>query len=349
MNSGLPEATAAASPAPHTPAITILVVNYNSGHWLQKCLDALRIQTLRDFEVRIIDNASTDQSGHPSLPDARFSLHHSAENLGFAAANNLLAKDTHSPWLALLNPDAFAKPDWLEQLIFEAKAHPEVAIFGSTQIRASEPAILDGTGDCLSGFGPCWRSGYGHAVSNDLPTGEVFSACGAAMMISRPLFESLGGFEERFFCYMEDVDLCFRARLAGECVWQSDRACVLHAGGASTESGESTFSMFHGYRNAIWMHLRCMPLALLAISLPGLICFTLLRMTRMRAPGQVPALWRGLIAGLRPIGQLLSQRRVIQAGRRVSTRDVAGWLSWNPRDILARRCITFNAQKKARP
>lgn len=321
----------------------MLVVNYNSGAWLKQCVASLQAQTLQDFEVIIVDNASQDGSDNIVLPDDRFRLHRAGENLGFAAANNLAAKGANAPWLAMLNPDAIAAADWLDQLLKEAEAHREAAIFGSTQLRAEEDGVLDGTGDCLSAFGPSWRSGYGNPAEDPLPEGEVFAACGAAMMISRHLFEQLGGFEESFFCYMEDVDLCYRARLAGALIWQSSRARVAHAGGGSTEAGESTFSMYHGYRNSIWMLLRCTPWPLLMISLPGLITFMLLRMTRIRAPGKNRALWQGMRDGLLGGNGLLRQRCAIKRQRGVSVAQVASWLSWNPRHILRRHCVVLKS------
>lgn len=319
--------------------VRVLVVNHNSGPWLARCLDSLQAQTMRDFEVVVIDNASTDGSFDVSLPDARFRLVAAGANLGFAAGNNRAAQGARTRWLAMLNPDAIAEPDWLACLLAETVAHPDCRIFGSTQWRAEQPQQFDGTGDCLSAWGISWRSGHGHPRVEPPPEGEVFAACGAAMLIDTALFEQLGGFETRFFCYVEDVDLCFRARLQGDRVWQSRHARVAHAGGASSGSGESGFSMYHGHRNLFWTHLRCMPLPLLALALSGLAGLMLLRMGLPRRPGQRAALWRGLRDGLGHWREALRERRRIQSQRRVSTWDVARWLAWNPLDALRRPSI----------
>lgn len=339
-------------PDPHrqevAPKLRVIVVNYNSGPWLQRCIDSLARQSFFDFEVVIVDNASTDDSLDIRLSDGRFRIVCADHNLGFAAANNLAAAGARNEWLALLNPDAIADPEWLAMLLSDAAQHPGIDIFGSTQIRAGHRNTLDGTGDCLSAFGPAWRSNYGLAVPEPLPSGEVFSACGAAMMIRRTLFESLGGFEERFFCFVEDVDFCFRARLSGHRVWQSARARVEHAGGGSSESDESLFSIEHGYRNALWMHMRCSPFPLLLLSLPGQLAFTCMRILLARERDEMlalcKALWRGLFTGQ---GRW-QQRRKIQAMRTVSSGEVASWLSWNPLDIFRRKPKFFESSPRER-
>lgn len=323
----------------------VLVINHNSGPWLARCLESLTLQTVQDFEVVVADNASIDHSFPAEPPDARFLLLPLGENLGFAVANNLAAHGTRTPWLAMLNPDAIAAPDWLERLLEEAHAHPECGVFGSTQFRADTPEILDGTGDCLSAYGISWRSGYGRTAKAELPQGEVFAACGAAMMISTELFTRLGGFESRFFCYVEDVDLCFRARLLGHGVWQSNRARVQHAGGASSGPGESRFSMYHGHRNLFWSLMRCMPWPWLALAIPGLAGMMLLRLLMPRKPGQRLALLRGLRDGLSGAPRAFAERRAIQSGRAVSTWDVARWLAWNPIDALRRPSLRIKARR----
>lgn len=328
------------------PRVRVLVVNHNSGPWLRRCLDSLRAQTMTDFEAVVIDNASSDDSFPAVAPDVRFTLVAHAENLGFAAANNLAALGARTPWLALLNPDAIAEPDWLERLLEEAQAHADFGVFGSVQLRAGDPAILDGTGDCLSAFGMAWRSGFGHPVGARLPEGPVFAACAAALMIRREVFEQLGGFEPRYFCYVEDVDLCFRARLRGVGVWQSARARVHHAGGACAGGGETSFAMYHGYRNSIWLLLRCMPMPWLLVALPGLVLSMFLRALRPRKSGQRMALWRGVRDGLIALPGILPERREIARSRRVSRFEVGSWLSWSLADTVRRRCVVLSPPKK---
>jgi GT2 family glycosyltransferase len=119
---------------------------------------ALLAQTKADFEVRIVDNASTDGSLRYIPDDDRFLVIHAGGNVGFAAGCNLGASDCAAPFVVFLNPDAFPEPGWLEALLRAAKSHPDAAMFGSLQVSAIDGDILDGAGDCYSCFGVPWRA-----------------------------------------------------------------------------------------------------------------------------------------------------------------------------------------------
>lgn len=334
------------SPETPPPAIRVVVVNFNSGPWLVRCVASLRAQTFRDFEVVVLDNASGDGSFPVDVQgDPRFAFVAAGDNLGFAGGNNRAAQGARTRWLALLNPDAVARPDWLERLVAASERHPEVRIFGSTQLRADDPGTLDGTGDCVAAWGLAWRSGFGRPRTNALPDGEILAACGAAFFVDRMLFEELGGFEERFFCYLEDVDFCFRARLAGERVWQCADAVVHHAGGASTEGGASPFSLRLGRRNLVWMLARNVPAPLLPMALAGNVTLTALRAAMTKDPGQRAAVWAGLREGLSGLATALGDRRNIE--RRAGALEVARWLAWNPLDMPARKAVMVRRERRS--
>lgn len=329
------------------PRVRVLVVNYRSGPWLRRCLASLQRQTMPDFEVVVVDNASDDDSFRLPEGDPRFVPMPQRENLGFAAGNNRAAQGAQAPWLALLNPDAEAEPDWLSQLLAEAERRPDCVIFGSTQRRADHPGILDGTGDCLSAYGLAWRSGFGKPVTATLPEGEMFAACGAAMMVRRDWFERLGGFDERFFCYVEDVDLCFRARLQGARVWQSARAVVHHAGGVSGSSGASAFSIRLGYRNLCWMLLRNLPAPLLPIALMGYLSLVLLMMLRPRRDRALrSAFLEGAVTGVAGWRECWRLRRHTQGQRTLGWTQFAACLSWNPLDAALRRPVVLDSRPR---
>jgi GT2 family glycosyltransferase len=188
------------------PFVSIVIVAYNSGDLLQKCLGGLAAQTLSDFEAIIVDNASTDGSiSRLRLPDARFRLLMAGENLGFAGGSNRGIKASRAPWVATLNPDAIPALNWLAALRRATERHLSVDMFGSTQIDALNPDRLDGCGDVYSFLGMPWRGCYGHAIDHIPPEGETFAPCGAAALYRREVIEKAGGFDEAFFCYLEDV------------------------------------------------------------------------------------------------------------------------------------------------
>ena len=234
------------------------------------------------------------------------------DNLGFAAGNNAAARVARGQWLALINPDAFATPDWLERLLDGAARHPQVRCFGSLQLRADDEAILDGAGDVMTIAGIPYRGGYG-LPRRPIPEGEIFSACGAAMLIARALFLDHGGFDERFFCYCEDVDLGYRLRRAGERVMMVPDAIVAHIGGGSS-GPRSVFATFHGARNRVWTYVKNTPPLLFWLSLPAHIAITLMLIALASRRGLALTTARGAWAGIAGAGQFWA--RAAQPPRR---------------------------------
>ncbi|WP_158913036.1 glycosyltransferase family 2 protein, partial [Caulobacter sp. S45] len=241
------------------PTATVVIVAYESGAFLQPCVDALAAQTFADFEAVIVDNASSDGSVERlTLPDARFRVRPMGYNSGFAVANNVAARESASEFLVLLNPDAVADSAWLERFIAAARARPEAASFGATQLRLDEPGVLDGIGDVWHAAGLAWRAGEGWPVSRAAGDGEIFGPCGAAALYRRDLFLVSGGFDERFFCYCEDVDLAARLRGMGARSYRVADAVVRHAG-SGISGRRSDFTLFHGHRNRIWVFVKNTP------------------------------------------------------------------------------------------
>jgi len=283
----------------NSPWVRIVIVNYNSGPWLQKVIDGLTAQSLGDFEVVIVDNNSSDDSLNSlSIPDERFQILAMGENLGFAAANNRAFVGAKTEWFCTLNPDCVPQRDWLEYMDAARQKYPGVDMFGSTQLMADTPTQVDGYGDFLSFYGIPWRALHGHDIS-ELPDDDMvaFSPCAAAAFYRRQAFEKVGGFAEDFFCYLEDVDLGWRLqRQGGECI-QVRRSVVHHKGSLITVRN-SPFSLFHSQRNRVWMVRRNMPSLLAALSLlMGAVLYIPILLFKYDGPGRRAA-WRGALSGL---------------------------------------------------
>jgi N-acetylglucosaminyl-diphospho-decaprenol L-rhamnosyltransferase len=319
------------------PAASVLIVNYNSGPHLAACLAHLQAQTMRDFEAIVVDNDSVDNSlgiaQRQVEGDGRFCFEAAGRNLGFAAANNRAAAMAGAPWLALLNPDAFAAPDWLEQLLFATQRHPDAAMFGSTQIDAQNADRLDGTGDRYFCLGLAWRGGHGWPVGTLPPEGEIFGPCAAAALYRADAFRAVGGFDETLFCYMEDVDLAFRLRLARQRAVQIPAARVRHIGGGAGGSGE--FAIHHGVRNSIWCFAKNMPGSLMWPLLPLHLLAMLLMVLSKAVRGERGG-WRGLRDGLAGLVDLWPRRRAVQSARRITALQLMRMLTWNPLALLTR-------------
>lgn len=333
-----------------TPALSVCVIAYNSGPTLRTCLERLGEQTWRDFEAIVIDNASPDP-GDAAIA-ASFSwvrLVRNGENLGFAGAGNQAARLARGRWFVLLNPDAFADPDWLAELVAAARRHPEVRSFTSRQLMAEDPTVLDGLGDVMSIWGIPYRGGYMSRDTGQAFEGEVFSPCGAAMMIDRDLFLAHGGFYEPFFCYGEDVDLGYRLQLAGEPTVLVPNAVIRHLGSASSGGPKSEFAVFHGTRNRFWGVYKNTPWILLPLVVPLHLAAVAFIASRRPNWPHAHIVWRAFVASLKGLPAILRDRRAVQRGRRVEIADVARAMTWNPKDLTFRRPVIRPLRTPRRP
>ncbi|WP_417481994.1 glycosyltransferase family 2 protein [Maricaulis sp.] len=324
--------------APQSPTadIAVLIVAYRSRDTLGQCIETLGAQTVRPRQVLVLENGSPEgeRIDAATLPDW-VEFIESGENLGFAGGNNRLAALARCEWLALLNPDAFPRRDWLEQLLAASQRYPDLSIFGSTQYAADHPGQLDGVGDVYHATGLAYRAGYMRPVALLPEEGEVFAACGAATFIRRALFASLGGFDEALFCYGEDVDLSYRARLTGQRVVQVKLAAVDHKGYASS-GRRSEFATYYGVRNRLWVFLKDTPSWLLWALAPGHAMATLMLWAAAIKNGQGKLFAKAIMDGLRAWPQIRSARRIVQAGRTVPASRIAGMMSWKSSMLLTR-------------
>lgn len=306
--------------------VAVIVVNYNAGAMLRECLAALERQTLAPARVLVVDNGSSDgsvEACRSSFPSVEFLP--LGYNAGFARANNIaidLVPDCE--WVALLNPDAFAEPGWIEAFARESAQYPEVDAFASCMLRAADPGVLDGAGDAYRVDGLAWPRRQGGRAA-DLPSAseEVFAPSAGAAFYRRAAFVEAGGFCERFFCYYEDVDLGFRLRLLGRrCRFLPD-AVVRHVGSALTGKG-SAFSVYHAHRNFVWTYARNMPGYYAWLYLPAHLAANLASVVVFVKKGQGAVILRAKWHALRGLAQTLRERRRIQLSRKVAPDAILG-------------------------
>ncbi len=311
------------------PSIAVIVVNYNSGTMLARCLEALSRQTWANFRTIVVDNASADGSADVAEAHSpRVELVRAGGNLGFAAGNNLaLRMAGDCDWIALLNPDAFPAPDWLERLAAAAAAHPDFQFFGCLMRAADAPGLLDGTGDVYHVSGFSWRRDHGVAVERAHATpGEIFGPCAAAALYSRAALDEVGGFDESYFCYHEDVDLAFRLRLRGYRCWYEPTAIVDHIG-SGISGKRSSFSTYYGHRNLVWTYVKDMPFLLLFCLLPVHLAFTLISFAVCALRGQARILLQAKVDAIKGLGAVWRVRRQIQASRKIGSLELLGVMS----------------------
>ncbi|AYV57252.1 glycosyltransferase family 2 protein [Leptospira kmetyi] len=240
----------------------IITVTYNSERYVSALNESMKLPA--NWNWVIWDNDSKDET--PNLlkriaDEERRIVHLGGKNLGFAEGNNEAVKIApKADWILLINPDSRLDSNFFKECesILSSKGK-DYSVFSFLMLKENESAVVDGAGDIYHVSGAAWRRGYKQILSEEyLREAEIFSACGGAMAIRASVFESLGGFDSDFFCYMEDVDLSFRARLAGEKVLFTPNVKVYHHGFGSTKE-RSSFSLYYGLRNALVVYWKNMP------------------------------------------------------------------------------------------
>jgi GT2 family glycosyltransferase len=318
-----------------TPLVSVVLIYWNNAKYLQDCLNCLAQQTFHEFEILIVDNGSIDQGTEnleQKYPRLTLQIERLPANKGFAFANNLGARMARGTWLALLNTDAFPEPDWLEKLLQAANKHPEFSFFCSRQLQFHQAELLDGAGDDYHISGLAWRRFYNYPAANHgLHEEEVFSACAAAVLYKREDFLGVGGFDENYFSYYEDVDLSFRLRLAGGRCLYVPTAVVHHVGSASV-GRTSDFAVYYGHRNLVWTFFKNMPGVLFWLYLPLHLAVNILFLVSFLIRRRGTAILRAKRDAIYHLPAIMRARRRIQRARKASPYQIQQALN---RDLLA--------------
>ncbi len=250
--------------------IFVVIPSWNAADIISACLASLNNQTC-PHKVIVVENGSTDDSinvikqNFPEVIILEFS-----DNAGFAGGVNRgikYALDKSADYIALFNNDAVADKNWLMELVREINTDKNIAIVTGKLMR-SDKTHFDSTGD----FYTIWGLPYPRS-RNQLDTGqhdqpeEVFGASGGASLYRPELFKQIGLFDEDFFAYYEDVDISFRAQMAGWKVRYAPNAVAYHSvGGTSSKMGD--FARFHSAKNFLLLYARNMPSPLYLKYLP---------------------------------------------------------------------------------
>lgn len=301
------------------PRVVVIIPNWNGTHLLPTCLDALRRQTYRDFSTVVIDNASTDGSPgllRDSYPEVR--VLHLPRNLFFAGAVNAGIRASTGEYVALLNNDTEVEADWLRALVAALDGEPNVAIAASKMLLFDRRDVINSAGDVFYTDGTPGNRGVWEVDRGQYDDSRsVFGACGGAALYRRSLFADIGLFDEDFVGYCEDVDLNFRAQLAGyRCIFVPE-ARIYHR--LSATGGGPLASYLCG-RNFIHVVVKNVPGPLLRRFGAGMLRTQLRLAWQALRHGHEPAArarLRGQLAALPALPLMLRKRREIQSRRRV--------------------------------
>ncbi len=304
--------------------ISVVVLNFNGKRYLEKCLTSLASQTYEDFEVIVVDNASSDGSVDylkAQFPWAR--IVKNDENLGFAGGTNSGIRQARGDYILTLNNDTQVDRCFLECLVKPMQSDRSVGMCASKMLLPD--GRINSAGICLSRSGAAWDRGtleldYGQYDRRE----DIFGPCAGAALYRKEMLDEIGLFDEDFFLYMEDVDLAFRAKLAGwKCIYVP-KAVVYHYHGGTAGFG-SDLAVYYGNRNVIWYAVKGFPTGLLLTSLPWIVGRNLTVIPYYAMRGQGKTILRSKLDALKGISRMLKKRKSIV--RRAPEREIKRYIN----------------------
>jgi len=324
------------------PAISVIILNYNGHHLLSECLDSLRKQTFRDFEVIFVDNGSSDDSvAFVALNYPEMSIVENRKNLGFGEGNNVGMRLARGKYIALLNNDTKTHPEWLQRLFEAAEHSPETfGMWASKILFHDKPDTIDTAGHLMYPDGLNIGRGRGELDRGQYDREEeVFFPSGCAALYLKKMLDEIGYFDPDFFAYGDDTEIGLRARLAGwKCLFVP--SSVVYHKYSATSGRYSQFKVFLIERNRIWVLVKYFPLRYIILSpfytfirLRGHLVaalrqkgaagrfkesFSLATLIKIFFKANFEAFW-----GLR---KMLKKRFQMKQLRKVSVKEFSGWL-----------------------
>ena len=320
------------------PELSVVIVTWNGRHYLEGCLEAVATQTDVEPEIVLVDNGSSDgtvEFVRRRFPGVRIVA--LGENRGFAGGNNVGAGAARGEFLAFLNNDTIPDSTWLRALRDGIDAPSRFLLTTSRIVYMHDSSVIDSAGDGVFRAGGAFKRHHGARADAASASGEVFGVCGAACLVSRYVFEELGGFDEDFFASHEDVDLSYRARLRGyRCRYVAD-AIVRHHGSATLGRGSAS-AVFHGQRNLEWMYLKNTPASLLVRTLPEHLVYNAASAAYFARMGHLGVFLKAKLAAVRALPAIVRKRSAIQRTRTVGARAIA--------EHLERRWLAAKVREK---
>lgn len=312
------------------PRASIIIPHLNGRHHLDDCLTSLRRQTCADFEVILVDNGSTDGSQayvRAQFPEVR--LLEMGRNTGFTGACNAGWAAAQGEFVILLNNDTEADPRWLAEILAAFERHPQAGIVACKMLLFDQRDHFHTAGDLyrvdgIPGNRGVWQQDVGQFDQEEY----VFSACGGGASYRRAMLDEIGFLDDDFFFSCEDVDMGWRAQLAGWKTVYAPTAVLYHKLKAS--AGTGPISSYHDGRNFLYVIWKNYPTSLLRVH------WRKIARAQWRITAEALRAWRGAAARARIRGQLAGllgivkmwpKRRRIQANRRVDDETLTAVLT----------------------
>ncbi|MFW9803591.1 MAG: glycosyltransferase family 2 protein [Candidatus Thorarchaeota archaeon] len=321
------------------PLVTIIVLNYNGRGMLQWCLPSILKTDYPNYELLLVDNASSDDSVEfvrKRYPSIRIIVNE--ENLGFAEGNNRGIRLARGKYIALLNNDVLVEPEWLIELVRIAEQKTQVGalapkIMALKVDTANQPVqktrLIYNTASCQDIVGFAYSRGDAHIDRGQYDdVEEVLAACGICM-VSRKALRTVGFFDSTFFFSHEDIDLSWRMRLAGFKVYYVPTSIIHHRWGTRGKTLRMFNALYHEERNRLTTLMKLYSGFSLAIQLPRYFVLKVIQVAYLLIMNQPFArtVLSAIFASIKGLRRTLSQRMMVKSFRRVPDKEVTRFMT----------------------
>ena len=252
--------------------VSVIIPNFNGMAYLDGVLSGLECQTVRNFEVILVDNGSSD--GSCAFVASSYPWVHMIElpeNFGFCKAVNEGIKASRAPYVLLLNNDIEVTPDFIEEMLAAIRRHKKAFSCAARMIQFYDRDRLDDAGNYYCALGWAYARGKGKDIHTCEKEEKIFASCAGAAIYRRKIFEKIGYFDEEHFAYLEDMDVGYRAMINGYENWYAPKAMVYHVGSGTSGSRYNHFKTRYSSRNNVYLIYKNMPLLQIILNLPFLI------------------------------------------------------------------------------
>ena len=252
--------------------VSVVIPNYNGMAYLDGVLSSLECQTFRDFEVILVDNGSADGStsfAAASYPWVR--VIELPDNYGFSRAVNEGIKASAAEYVLLLNNDTEVEKDFVNEMLSAIKRHSNAFSCAGKMVQFNDRDKLDDAGKYYCALGWAFARGKGKSIHTYDQEEQVFATCAGAAIYRREFLDKTGYFDEEHFAYLEDLDVCYRARIMGYENWYAPKAVVYHVGSGTSGSRYNQFKTRYSSRNNIYLIYKNMPILQIILNLPFMI------------------------------------------------------------------------------
>lgn len=314
---------------------SIIVPNYNGCQYLGRCLSSLQAQSLKDFEIIVVDNGSSDDSVafiRKHFPGVQ--LVPLNENKGFARATNVGIGRAKYQYIALLNNDTEVDQSWLENIQLAFSKGPEVYCVTSKMIDFHDRARLDGAGDEYTRGGLAMKLGRGHPQKEFDSVRETFSACAGGCIFKREIFDEVGLFDEDFFANYEDVDFSLRMKVAGYKILYVPDVVIYHIGGATLGGVTSELAVSLSTRNMINVIVKNWPGVLLLRFLPFIFIHQTYWFLLCVKWGRTFSYFHGILGVIKQSRRTLKKRKEVQESKRISDDELMELIRCSESEVL---------------